>query len=581
MSMQKRARMNNEDDCRDILVPSSDVISTVGASSSPDLSEPNLPSQSAVFSPVISDLELLESCPVALASAPEEWSCLTDLLPRSVNAEVEVSDTKVPQGTFSRDHGKKINYRIFDRKVEYAFEGRIDNIRSNGDELMKLNSLPDGGTGWHKFGKICVSRKEIAKGSNGTIVLEGIYEDRPVAVKRLVRAHCDVASNEIQILMSSDQHKNIVRYHGVEYDPDFVYLALEHCACNLDDLIQAHLDSSNNSAFRGDPASTDDYKIKLDSVRGMMQDVNLWRADGYPSPLLQKLMRNVVSGLSHLHDLRIIHRDLKPQNVLITKNRPFCAQLSDMGISKSLPEDKSSLGYHADVCLAGCGTSGWRAPELLLHGGRQTQAMDVFSLGCILCFFFTRGRHPFGENLERDYNIAHNKMDLSFVDIPEAHDLFSCLLNKDPKLRPKASEVLHHPFFWSSKTRLSFLSDVSNKVEFETRAGNLDLLNALESTAQSVFVGNWEDKIEPAVRAELWRRRHYDGSLVRHLLRAVRNVYSHHMEFPEEVKEILGPVDDALDAYFAIRFPRLLIESYRVVSQICIRKELLTGVLSK
>jgi len=90
--------MNNEDDCRDILVPSSDEISTVGASSSPDLSEPNLPSQSAVFSPVISDLELLESCPVALASAPEEWSCLTDLLPRSVNAEVEVSDTKVPQG---------------------------------------------------------------------------------------------------------------------------------------------------------------------------------------------------------------------------------------------------------------------------------------------------------------------------------------------------------------------------------------------------------------------------------------------------------------------------------------------------
>ncbi|KAK3437431.1 hypothetical protein EUGRSUZ_C02118 [Eucalyptus grandis] len=405
-----------------------------------------------------------------------------------------------------------------------------------------------------KIGKIdYCSRKEIAKGSNGTIVLEGIYEGRPVAVKRLVRAHCDVASNEIQILRAHDGHKNIVRYHGVESNSEFVYLALERCACSLDELIQAHSDSSNNSVFPGDPASTEHFKIKLDSIRGMMPDVNLWRADGYPSPLLRKLMRHVVKGLSYLHDSRIIHRDLKPRNVLITRNQPFCAQLSDMGISKYLPEDKSSLGYHD----TGCGTSGWRAPELLHHGGRQTQATDVFSLGCVLCFFFTRGRHPFGENLERDYNIVHNKMDLSFVDIPEAHDLFSWLLNQDPKL-----------------------SEVSNTVELEIRVGNLDLLNALESTAQSVFVGNWEDKIEPPVMAELRSRRHYNGSLVRHLLRAVRNVYSHHMEFSKEVKEILGPVD-GLDAYFAIRFPRLLIESYGVVSQICIRKELLEGVLSK
>ncbi|KAK3437426.1 hypothetical protein EUGRSUZ_C02113 [Eucalyptus grandis] len=508
--MSKRARMKTGDDCRNILDPSSDVISTVGASSSPDL-------------------EFLVSCPVF---TPEEWSCFPDLLPRSV--EVQVPDTTVPQGNAHLQIHHMLNAHA---------------------------ALPDGGIGWRQIGKIWVSRIEIAKGSNGTIVLEGIYEDRPVAVKRLVRAHCDVASNEIQILMSSDRHKNI------------------RCACSLYDLIQAHSDSSNNSAFRGDPASTDDYKIKLDSVRGMMQDVNLWRVDGYPSPLLQKLMRNVVSGLSYLHHLRIIHRDVKPQNVLITMNPLFCAQLSDMGISKPLPEDKSSLGYHATVWLWNLGMA---STELLHHGGRQTRAMDVFSLGCVLCFFFTRGRHPFGEILERDHNIAHNKMDLSFVDIPEAHDLFSCLLNQDPKLsRPKASEVLRHPFFWSSKMRLSFLSDVSDKVEFEIRAGNLDLLNALESTAQSVFVGNWEDEIEPAVMAELWRRRRYNGSLVRHLLRAVRNVYSHHMEFPEEVKEILGPVDDGLDAYFAIRFPKLLIESYTVVSQICIRKELLAGVLSK
>ena len=55
----------------------------------------------------------------------------------------------------------------------------------------------------------------------------------------------------------------------------------------------------------------------------------------------------MVSGLSHLHDLGIIHRDLKPQNVLIIKEKSVCAKLSDMGISKLLLEDRSSLGHYA------------------------------------------------------------------------------------------------------------------------------------------------------------------------------------------------------------------------------------------
>jgi serine/threonine-protein kinase/endoribonuclease IRE1 len=55
----------------------------------------------------------------------------------------------------------------------------------------------------------------------------------------------------------------------------------------------------------------------------------------------------VVYGLAHLHELGIIHRDLKPQNVLITKERSLCAKLSDMGISKRLSGDMSSLTQHA------------------------------------------------------------------------------------------------------------------------------------------------------------------------------------------------------------------------------------------
>lgn len=55
----------------------------------------------------------------------------------------------------------------------------------------------------------------------------------------------------------------------------------------------------------------------------------------------------MVSGVVHLHELGIIHRDLKPQNVLIIKDKSLWAKLSDMGISKRLPGDMTSLTQNA------------------------------------------------------------------------------------------------------------------------------------------------------------------------------------------------------------------------------------------
>jgi serine/threonine protein kinase len=54
----------------------------------------------------------------------------------------------------------------------------------------------------------------------------------------------------------------------------------------------------------------------------------------------------VVAGLAHLHCLGIIHRDLKPHNVLISTEGCIKAKLSDMGISKCLQEDTTSISHH-------------------------------------------------------------------------------------------------------------------------------------------------------------------------------------------------------------------------------------------
>ncbi|KAL8200334.1 hypothetical protein R6Q57_011673 [Mikania cordata] len=430
----------------------------------------------------------------------------------------------------------------------------VDNEKNS----VNFNHLIECDMEGRSIGKLFVSTKEIAKGSNGTIVLEGMYEGRKVAVKRLVRAHHDVAFKEIQNLIASDQHHNIVRWYGVEYDHDFVYLSLERCACSLYDLIQMYSESSQNMG----PTNTR-------MMNDIMHDVHLWRPNGYPSPIMLKLMRDIVSGLVHLHELGIIHRDLKPHNVLIVKERVLCGKLSDMGISRRLVGDMSSLGHHA----TGSGSSGWQAPEQLLLG-RQTRAVDLFSLGCVLFFCITCGRHPFGDHLERDVNVAKNQVNLFLVEhIPEAVNLFSQLLNPNAEIRPKASEVLHHPLFWNSETRISFLRDTSDRVELEDREVDSIILGALESKGSVALGGKWDEKMEPAFITNIGRYRRYKYNSVRDLLRVIRNKLNHYRELPKEIQELLGSIPEGFDQYFGSRFPRLLMEVYNVMHHYCKEEE--------
>ncbi|XP_074569388.1 serine/threonine-protein kinase/endoribonuclease IRE1a [Curcuma longa] len=443
-------------------------------------------------------------------------------------------------------------------------------IQDNRNYSFINLTKPDDSSDGRWVGRLFVSNTEIGRGSNGTVVFEGLYDGRPVAVKRLLRAHHDVALKEIQNLIASDRHPNIVRWYGVEQDLDFVYISLERCTCSLSDLIQLcseASESSSDSIYMENQTSNTliDYKLQLGLMKNVGKEFSLWSANGLPSSQLLKLMRDVISGLAHLHELGIIHRDLKPQNVLISNDRYFNAKLSDMGISKRLLEDMSCLSRNA----TGSGSSGWQAPEQLLHG-RQTRAVDLFSLGCILFFCITKGKHPFGNHFERDSNIVNNRMDLFLVDhIPEAEHLLCQLLHPDPQMRPNAVEVLHHPLFWSSETRLSFLRDMSDRIELEDRENESGLPKALENSASTAFGGKWNEKLDAAFITDMGRYRKYRFDCMRDLLRVIRNKLNHYRELPKPLQEILGPVPEGFDSYFASRFPKLLIEVYKVAYQFC------------
>ncbi|GMY22975.1 serine/threonine-protein kinase/endoribonuclease IRE1a isoform X1 [Fagus crenata] len=264
-----------------------------------------------------------------------------------------------------------------------------------------------------------------------------------------------------------------------------------------------------------------------------------------------------------------------------------------MGISKRLVGDMSSLGDHVTgkhshlvilwtVCtlhlqhlVNAMLISGWQAPEQLLHG-RQTCAVDLFSLGCVLFFCITGGRHPFGDSLERDINIVKNQMDLSLVEhIPEVVHLISRLLNPDPELSTwiKKEEFILFPIAFEGTNAEPTIPTISVTVELEDRETDSDLLKALESIGQVVLGGKWDEKMEPAFITNLGHYRRYKFDSVRDLLRVIRNKLNHYRELPKQIQVLVGPVPEGYDSYFAIRFPKLFIEVYKVVYRHCMEEE--------
>ncbi|MCO5574100.1 hypothetical protein L7F22_027877 [Adiantum nelumboides] len=415
------------------------------------------------------------------------------------------------------------------------------------------------------------SAKHVGYGSNGTIVFEGFLGERPVAVKRMLTQYYDKAQKEINNLIKSDEHPNILRYYHVESDAHFVYVALERCRFSLNDLVIAQ--SIKRLGLNGficlpDGISKEEVQIIQEKV-GDAEDCPLWDDSYRPSAKLLQLMRDILAGIAHLHSVGIVHRDLKPHNVLISHGWSQ-AKLCDMGISKQLADGVTAI----DSYSTGSGSSGWQAPEQLQRNVPQTKSMDLFSLGCILFFSITGGYHPFGSRFERDHNIINGKLDLFRIEhVPEATDLLSALLQRDPFRRPHIGVVRVHPLFWSSEKRLKFLCDASDCVEVEDKESNSPILKDLEAASLSAVGRFWADKLDEVFLSNIGKYRKYNHNNVRDLLRVIRNKSSHFRELPQEVQQIFGSYPEGFENYFREKFPRLLIEVFTIMYRHCKNEE--------
>nr|KAJ0204605.1 hypothetical protein LSAT_V11C500281410 [Lactuca sativa] len=180
--------------------------------------------------------------------------------------------------------------------------------------------------------------------------------------------------------------------------------------------------------------------------RGSLTDV-IRQLKTILEPYLAVLCKQVLQGLVYLHHERhVIHRDIKPSNLLV--NQKGEVKITDFGVSAMLA---NSMGQR-DTFV---GTYNYMSPERI-SGKTYDYKSDIWSLGLVIleCAI---GRFPYIQSEDQqNWPTFYELLDAivskpppaapSDQFSPEFCSFISSCIQKEPKDRSSALELLSHPF---------------------------------------------------------------------------------------------------------------------------------------
>jgi mitogen-activated protein kinase 1/3 len=264
-----------------------------------------------------------------------------------------------------------------DKHVSYG-DGSGDGDRKPSKKNAPI--IPKGPFDKWKLPPYYEPKKLIGTGSYGSVCEAYDHQNkRLVAIKRMGHVFDDLIDckrilREVAIL-SKLSHDNVVRLYDLTEPPDgntfdVLYVVMEICDSDLKKLCRT--------------------------------DVTLMALH------INTLLYNLLVGLKYLHSAGIYHRDLKPANCLV--NQDCSVKICDFGLARAIGEDaqphlpelpntprgegEQEDGSRSGPIVPATGrlkrhltghvvTRWYRAPELILLQENYSQAIDMWSVGCI------------------------------------------------------------------------------------------------------------------------------------------------------------------------------------------------------
>ena len=174
-----------------------------------------------------------------------------------------------------------------------------------------------------------------------------------------------------------------------------------------------------------------------------------------PTDQALPVLRQSAIALSAAHEAKIAHLDIKPENIMVRPDGHV--KLLDFGMARPLAfsdEDAETMNLTQDESGALAGTLRYMSPEQLL-GESVGSPSDIFSLG-IVFYETTTGQHPFrADSLPATLNAitAGSPPPPGGLnpELPQdLEDLILRMLDRDPALRPTATEVAEAAVAWGA-----------------------------------------------------------------------------------------------------------------------------------